>query len=146
MCVGEDMKMIRVLSLFLLGAGGYCTIELLWRKRTHWSMGLAGGLCLALLHQMNRLLCRQSWALRCAAGSAIITAVEFLTGCIVNLKLGLKVWDYRDMPLNCKGQVCALYSFLWFLLCIPVLRLSSLLHFLDKVPQSSMEEKLPKAC
>ena len=30
-------------GLFLVGAGGYCLLELLWRGRTHWTMALTGG-------------------------------------------------------------------------------------------------------
>ena len=52
--------------------------------------------------------------------AAIITAIEFAAGCIVNLWLQMDVWDYSFLPLNLFGQVCLLYTFLWALLCIPV--------------------------
>lgn len=57
---------------------------------------------------------------KCLCGSAIITALEFMCGCIVNLRLKMNVWDYYNCKLNVKGQICPLYSLLWGLLCIPV--------------------------
>lgn len=57
---------------------------------------------------------------KCAIGSLIITAYEFVSGCIFNLWLKMKVWDYSKLPFNFKGQICALYSCLWGLLCIPI--------------------------
>ncbi len=35
--------------MFLLGGQGYCTIEILWRGRTHYSILLAGGIILMFL-------------------------------------------------------------------------------------------------
>ena len=49
-------------------------------------------------------------------GTFIITLLEFITGCILNLWLGLDVWSYSDMPLNIMGQICLPYMILWFLL------------------------------
>ena len=37
------------LGLFLLGAAGYSLLEVLWRGYTHWTMGVTGGLFLAIL-------------------------------------------------------------------------------------------------
>lgn len=56
---------------------------------------------------------------RYAAGAAIICTVEYLTGFIVNLILGWSVWDYSDRLFNVYGQICPLYTILWFLICIP---------------------------
>ena len=49
-------------------------------------------------------------------GSFIITVMEFIAGCILNLWLGLNVWSYADMPYNILGQVCLPYMILWFFL------------------------------
>lgn len=40
--------------LFLLGGSGYLAIELAWRGTSHWTMFLAGGVCLCLLQQLAR--------------------------------------------------------------------------------------------
>ncbi len=42
-----------------------------------------------------------------------VTAVEYVSGCLFNLRLKLNVWDYSEMPFNLSGQVCLLYTVLW---------------------------------
>ncbi len=107
-------------KFFIVGALGYCGLEMLWRRRTHWSMALAGGTCLTLLRGVNlRMRSRRLWE-KCFVGSFVISGVEFVTGCIVNLALKWNVWDYSRNRHNLLGQICPLYSALWFLLCFPV--------------------------
>lgn len=110
---------LEILTLFILGASIYCVLEVLWRGYTHWSMGLAGGISLCMLRKCRDLLLRRHFLLRCVAGAGIITAVEFLTGCVVNLWLDWSVWDYSHHALNVLGQICPQFFFLWLLLCIP---------------------------
>ena len=83
-------------------------------------MFLAGGACFLLLGKLNRL----KWhpALKCLAGSGIITAVELVTGLVANRDYS--VWDYRSVPLNFMGQICLMYSLLW----IPVSLLAFFLY------------------
>ncbi len=96
-------------------------LEYLWRGWSHWSMALAGGVCFGLVGRISDGLRGRSLPLRCAAGSAAITGVEFLVGCVCNLGLGMQVWDYSGEMFNLAGQVCARYSALWFLLSIPLI-------------------------
>lgn len=59
-------------------------------------------------------------ALCCAA---LVTAAELAAGVVLNLWLGLGVWDYSQMPGNLWGQVCPQFALLWWGLCflfIPV--------------------------
>ena len=54
-------------------------------------------------------------------GSCIATVIEFISGLIINVWLGLDVWDYSNLPLNVMGQICLPFSIIWFfmsLLCI----------------------------
>ena len=109
-------------DLLLLGTGGiaYAGIELLWRQRTHWSMVLTGGVCFLSLYKLYNRHPRLSVPEKCLFGSLVITGIEFMVGCFVNLKMGWKVWDYSSMPFNLRGQICLLYSMLWGGLCIPL--------------------------
>lgn len=75
---------------------------------------------------------------RCAAGSAAITTVEFLFGCVFNLGLGMKVWDYSSEAFNIAGQVCARYSILWFFLSAPLMRAADLLVVRDQASSRSL--------
>lgn len=95
-------------------------LELIWRGRSHVSMAIAGGVSLVLMFGVLRWLPHVTLLLRAMIGSAVITAVEFIVGAIVNVRMGLHVWDYSELPYNCYGQICLRYSFLWFLLCVPL--------------------------
>ncbi len=107
-------------ALFVFGGAFYCIVEILWRGRTHWSMLLTGGVCFLTLFKLFGRIKDFALAKKCVIGSAVITAYELLSGIVLNKMLKLKVWDYSDRPLNFKGQICPLYSFLWGLMCIPV--------------------------
>ena len=116
------MKIWKQAILFYLGGSAYMGLELLWRGRSHGSMFLLGGTCFLLIGKLNRCLRRITPALRLMAFSGIITALELLTGLLVNRDHA--VWDYRKLPLQFRGQICAPYALLW----IPVSFLAMMLH------------------
>lgn len=115
-------------GLFLVGAAGYSLLEILWRGYTHWTMGVTGGLCLSTLYRVSSAVKDWGTAARCALGSSIITGYELAVGWLVNLKLGWDVWDYSDLPFQFRGQICLLYSTIWFLLSLPIFGLCYLLR------------------
>ena len=117
---GKMSRWQKCLMKFLLGGVGYGLIELMWRGRTHVSMVLTGGACLVAICAVNEKMRGKNIFLRAAVCAAAITAAEFAVGMVVNQYLSLGVWDYGDMPGNILGQICPLYSFLWFLLCVPI--------------------------
>ena len=117
---GKMSRWQKCLMKFLLGGVGYGLIELMWRGRTHISMVLTGGACLVAICAVNEKMRGKNIFLRAAVCAAAITAAEFAVGMVVNQYLSLGVWDYGDMPGNILGQICPLYSFLWFLLCVPI--------------------------
>ncbi len=111
----------RYCLIFLVGAAGYCIIEILWRGHTHPSMAVVGGICFCLIHIINRNFCGRSYIFRALLCSGAISAVELLSGILLNIVLDLGVWDYSRQPLNFMGQICPLYSVLWFLLSLVIL-------------------------
>ena len=115
------MKLLHYAGRFLLGGSAYVGLELLWRGRSHGSMFAAGGTCFLLLGELGKRE-RIPLAVKALAGAAAITAVELITGLLVNRDH--RVWDYRRMPANFKGQICLPYSLLW----IPVSVAGLLLH------------------
>ena len=101
--------------LWLTGGLIYIGMELAFRGRSHWTMFLLGGVCFVVLGLINELIPWQMPLLKqMIIGMAIITYFEFLTGCVVNIWLGWGIWDYSRMPGNILGQICPLFTFLWF--------------------------------
>ncbi len=121
------MIVCELLSVWLMGGLGYCSLELMWRGRTHWTMFIVGGLCVLMMYIISTRAGFPLWQ-KWIACAGCITAVEFAAGCVINLRLGWDVWDYSALPMNLCGQVCLLYSFFWLLLSIPGVFLCSRLH------------------
>ena len=103
------MKTARFLGLFALGGSAYVGLELLWRGRSHVSMFAAGGLSFLLLGKIREM--KLPGPVKPVAGAGIITAVELVTGLLVNRDF--HVWDYRRLPFNYRGQICLPFSLLW---------------------------------
>lgn len=117
----------RVLSMLLWTWGGavYFLMEVAWKtfsghpERIHWSMLLVAVFLSAVLERcgdecpwemvlpMQALIC-----------TVVITATELVAGLILNVWLGLGVWDYSDLPLNFMGQICLWFSAVWFVLSL----------------------------
>ena len=103
--------------LFLVGGIMYMLIEIVWRSHTHWTMGITGGICFILIGLLNEFYTyKMSLINQMLISSIIITVIEFIVGCIVNIWLKWNIWDYSSAPFNVLGQVCLPYMFLWFLL------------------------------
>lgn len=106
---------IKYLFLWFTGGMIYIGIELLFRGYSHWTMFVLGGICFVCLGLINELLPWQMpLAKQMLIGTAIITYFEFTTGCVVNIWLGWRIWDYSNIPGNILGQICPIFSLLWF--------------------------------
>ena len=105
--------------LILTGIGGftYVFVELIYRGYSHWTMFIVGGLCGYFIGLVNEIF---PWDMpfwkQTLIGSGIVTVIEFISGCIINLWLGWNVWDYSDLPLNILGQISLLFCFFWLFL------------------------------
>lgn len=51
-------------------------------------------------------------------GFIIGSVIEYLVSLIGEMILGVKWWDYSDMPLNINGRVCVYFSIFWGFLSI----------------------------
>ena len=101
---------------------GYVGLELLWRRRSHSSMFVLGGVCFLALGKLDEKAGDLPLPLRLAAGSGMITCLELLAGTLVNRRH--EVWDYSGMPCNYLGQICLPYTLLW----VPVAGFAMWLH------------------
>lgn len=73
-----------------------------------------GGLLIGLLNEGKHLKSFSYWQ-QATIGVIIIYALEYMSGLIFNVALGLKIWDYSDLQLNVLGQITFLFAPLWFL-------------------------------
>lgn len=114
-------NILKLLSkYFILGnIGGiiYCLIELVYRGYTHWTMYLVSAILFISIGLINELFSWETafWK-QCVIGSILVTIIEFITGCIVNLWLGWDVWDYTGVPFNILGQICLPFTLIWIIL------------------------------
>ena len=113
-------RLAEAFLLLLAGSVLYCWLEILYRGHTHWSMAICGGVCAFVIYRINERFYHWGEIPRALLGALVITVSEFVTGCLVNLWLGLGVWDYSHLPLNLWGQICPSFCAIWFLLCFPV--------------------------
>ena len=73
------------LALVEIGGLIYISLELAWRGRSHWTMFILGGICFVALGLINEVF---PWNMplwkQIVIGACLITALEFITGCVVN--------------------------------------------------------------
>lgn len=113
--------------IFIIFGALYCLLEISFRGYTHASMFLLGGLCGVLIGILNEITPTMPIPLQMLISSIMVTVLEFIFGYILNIKLGLHVWDYSNRAFNYKGQICLLFSILWFLLSLIVIYLDDYL-------------------
>ena len=115
--------------LWLAGGSIYVMLEILYKGSSHISMFAAGGLALSLIDKIDgKWLREESLLCRLTAGALTITAIEFAVGFVVNIILKRGEWDYSHLPGNILGQICPLFTALWFLLSLPAVGLCRLLR------------------
>lgn len=52
-----------------------------------------------------------------------------MLGVILNILLGLSIWDYSNLRFNVLGQISLGYSALWFFLSLPAIILDDWLRW-----------------
>lgn len=121
-------NLIKNVILFVIFGLLYCGLEILWRGYTHPSMFVVGGICCSLVGLINEITPNMPMWLQCLLSAIIITIIEFLSGCILNLWLNLGVWNYANMLFNLLGQVCLPFSIAWFFLSYVAIKLDDWLR------------------
>ena len=112
-------ELFKIILLFLIGGLIYCGIDIAYRGFTHWTMGVVGGFCFVIIGGLNNYI---PWNMKiwkqAAVGALVVTSCEFVAGIILNLFLGLNIWDYSNMPFNILGQICLPFTIIWFFLSL----------------------------
>lgn len=115
-------KVFKPAILFMIGGTIYSLVEIIWRALrgstpTHWTMFILGGLCFLVVGAINEYFSWETpFIIQTIIGTGIVLLLEFIFGCVLNLWLGLGIWDYSDTPFNILGQVCLPFAFAWLFL------------------------------
>lgn len=108
-------KILKYLVLGNVGGITYVLLELAYRGYSHWSMYITSFVAFIILGLINELLIWETpFYQQCLMGAIIITTLELITGCIVNIWLGWNVWHYEHFDIL--GQICLPFSLIWFIL------------------------------
>ena len=120
---GLQNTVYKNIIIFVIFGISYVSLELLYRGHSHITMFFVGGLCGLLIGLINEYTPKMPIVLQMTIGSIIVTLFELITGYILNIKLGLNIWDYSNLMFNYKGQISLIFSILWFLLSYIVIKL-----------------------
>lgn len=128
----------RILSMLLWTWGGtvYFLLEVAYKtatghpERISWTMlVLAIILCIPVERAGYQLPWDCPLWIQALACAALVTVTEFAAGCVLNLWLGLNVWDYSALPFNLLGQICLPFFFVWFGICMVFIPVFDLLRY-----------------
>ena len=78
------MKKQELLTVYAIGSVGYRFIEVLWRGRTHWTMGILGGACFLIMYVTEAAHRHMRLACRALISSLCVTTVEFFSGLLIS--------------------------------------------------------------
>lgn len=112
------MRLRYTLIMWVFLGMAYMMVEGLWRGWTHISMLVVGGLCALCVGSINQIprFTRLPVIWQSLLGTVIVLTIELISGYILNICLGLGIWDYSGVPGNILGQICPQYGLLWFCL------------------------------
>lgn len=107
-------KVSEYIFLWALGGSIYYLLEMGFRGFSHWSMFVVGGLALCFCTYQGEVM---HWTeglwIQLIRSVVFVTALEFITGILVNKYFHLAVWDYSDQPFNLWGQICIPFMILF---------------------------------
>ena len=115
-------KVFKILSIWFIFGMCYFTLEGIYRIPkggfANIVMLFIGGLCGVLIGSINQFPKFNNMAVwkQAAIGTVLTLIVEYASGYVLNIKLGLNIWNYSDMYFNIKGQICLEFALIWFLL------------------------------
>lgn len=113
-------RLIKKSVLFMIIGLLYVMCEIIFRGYSHISMFLLAGICgVFFIDTPNNIYTFElDYTLQILISTILCTLAEGLTGLIVNLHMGLNVWDYSTMTFGTFffGQCNLLFVFAWVIL------------------------------
>ncbi len=116
-----------VLSILLWVWGGtvYFLLEVGYKsltghpERISWTMLV---LAIVLTIPVERCGAELPWScplwLQALACAALVSVVELAAGLVLNVWMGLGIWDYSGLTGNLMGQICPQFAAVWWGLCL----------------------------
>jgi uncharacterized membrane protein len=104
-------RILHKLILLIIGGLIYCGLEVIYRGFTHPSMFVVGGLCFVVISAMNDINPNLTMREQVVIGASSICLIEFISGLILNVWLGLHVWQYHFLDIM--GQTSIPAWFMW---------------------------------
>ena len=111
--------------LWFWGGAVYFFLEVAYKlagghpERISWTM-LAVAILLCI--PVERCGAEAPWEapiwLQALACAILVTAVELAAGLVLNIWMGLDIWDYSGLPGNFMGQICPQFAAVWWGLCL----------------------------
>jgi len=81
-----------------------------------WMLGIYGFVGVVLGGMNETTIGEWRMISQCLLALVFSLAVEFSSGCVLNLWLKLEIWDYRNDRFNLYGQICAANAVKFFFL------------------------------
>lgn len=128
-----------VVSMLLWTWGGavYFLLEVVYKtvtnhpERISWTMlVLAIILCIPVERAGYQLPWECPLWVQALICTTLVTIVEFLAGCVLNLWLGMDIWNYSELPLNLLGQICLPFFIVWWILCVIFIPVFDVLRYI----------------
>lgn len=122
--------LFKYLFLFHFGGGTYTTIELLYRNETYIQMYVLGGICFLVCGLLNEFYKWETPLVKqVLIGGFATTLLEFITGMIFNVWLGMNMWSYEGLKFNIYGQIAPQFIVIWLLLALLAIILDDVIRW-----------------
>lgn len=128
-------KVLKVLTIWFLMGMVYFVIEGIWRIPKGGDANVVmlpiGGLCGLLIGSINQIpkFYNMSVFKQSLIGTGIVLVIEYTAGYILNIKMGLDIWDYSNMFFNINGQICLEFGLIWLLIMPAAIWLEDFIRF-----------------
>ena len=118
-------KPVLSMLLWTLGGAVYYLLEVAYKsltvhpERISWTMlVVAIILCIPVERCGAELPWGSTQWLQAQCCASLVKAGERAAGLVLNIWLGLDIWDYSHLPGNLWGQICPQYAAVWWALCL----------------------------
>lgn len=110
----------RLAQIFFIGCFSgevYTTLEVIFRGRTHITMYILAFIVGIFIFLVNNTLFEfdTDFLIQIFSCAGFATLMELIFGLTFNQDHS--IWDYSNMFLNYKGQICLLFTIIWIIIC-----------------------------